>query len=168
MSKVTNTYRLTASDMQILGGIEVMSHYKSIYGLSTDAASFLTYLEIQALKINRGVKPTAYVATGIKREAGVSLDKLGASASEILVAKATPEELFDAEMEAATYNSLPEHTKLPISRFIGKTWQQVRDEVAGIADRNTVTDVAVNSVKSLPPPDDGDDSAMAAELFGKL
>lgn len=136
------SYRLTASGNEILGAIEVMSHYKSVYGMSPDADKFLTYLEVQAFKINRGAKAAAYVVTGVKKQPNINLNALGATDEELAYASATEDEQMNATCERATYE-MEMKAKLPDYKFLNKSWQQVRDDILGISDKSIITDIAV-------------------------
>lgn len=154
-NKATKVFRLTMSEPEILAALEALQYQNSEHGLDRAAKNVMIKFKKLAIEFEHGTKNPAYIATGVKKESSVNMSSLGASEEELLLANASEEQKEDAKFEAGYYNSLPQNKVLPWTRFIGKTWQDISNEV------NEVNGVSSEIV-------DSDSSPTDEELFKSL
>lgn len=98
MATAKLVFRPTVTADMIIGTVEVLQHYRSIYGLNAGALELLVKFEKDLIGIGYGTKTPAYVATGIRKEGTVNMDALGATPKEKEFAHMTEDEQF-AELE---------------------------------------------------------------------
>lgn len=119
-AKIANTYRITISEDEILGCIEALGLLKHSGGLNKDANSFLIKLEVNALKIDRGVKTAAYVVTGLRKEPSASMVNLGVTPAEEYIANLSAQELDDLTWEHADYNADIKNPQSTFREWLGR------------------------------------------------
>lgn len=76
--KIKQVFRPTITDRQMLGVVEVLQHYRTLYGLNSDALEILVKFEKDLVGINYGTKTPAYIATGVREASKITLENLSA------------------------------------------------------------------------------------------
>lgn len=146
MGKVKKVFRPSISEMQMIGVVEVLQHYRSIYGLNNEATEVLVKFEQDLIGVSYGVKSPAYIATGVKREPMVNMNSLGASTEEVKRYNNSPDidEDYTARIEREMLEGLASEGNKNV--ILADRREEVRKEHRGT----------------------GTDTDMAAELFSRL
>lgn len=156
MSAATRVYRPTLSEHEITAVIEVLQYQLRTNGLDLLAKAAMVKFQKLAVDFEHNTRAPSYVATGVKKQSAVNLTALGATPEELALAKLSKVEMNNVKVEFYEYQGAY-GIDLPLSRFIGKTSEEVRMEELNASDRHTITDVEI-----LEP----DPAGLA--LFGKL
>lgn len=92
-------FRPTITADQMIGTVEALQHYRSVYGLNKDAVDLLVKFEKELVGIQYGTDKSAYVTKG-RAESKINLNALGASPEEVARYNNSP------DMDQATNDQL--------------------------------------------------------------
>lgn len=102
-AKTKQVFRPTITDAQMIETVGVLQHYKAVYGLPKHALEILVKFEKDLIGISHGVKPVAYVVSGMREATKISVENLSATSDDEVVRSPThvtmAEDDLDAELE---------------------------------------------------------------------